>query len=232
MAPKTIVSYDDTLNDHDALMLGRVLADAGAELDARVRPPHDAGRARSARSSRSTRPRRCSSAAPAGSATSTCARRVVVSASTGEGLEVARRAGAGRRSSCSAPTTAPPPATSRPQRSAQRLLEGGPAARRDRARPTTAADRDIQVRWIGVLENGSDQAARQTATELAEHLGASVTTEHPRHRPAGRRLAHGGSGRPRDDHGAGRVRDRERDLPGAGRRRRRADPLRLAIAVY
>ena len=32
MAPKTIVSYDDTLNDHDALALGRVLAEAGAEL--------------------------------------------------------------------------------------------------------------------------------------------------------------------------------------------------------
>jgi nucleotide-binding universal stress UspA family protein len=32
MAPKAIVSYDDTPNDHDALMLARVLADAGAEL--------------------------------------------------------------------------------------------------------------------------------------------------------------------------------------------------------
>src|SRR2546421_12515109 len=32
MAPKAIVSYDDTPNDHDALSLGRVLADAGAEL--------------------------------------------------------------------------------------------------------------------------------------------------------------------------------------------------------
>ena len=32
MAIKAIVSYDDTPNDHDALMLGRVLAQAGAEL--------------------------------------------------------------------------------------------------------------------------------------------------------------------------------------------------------
>src|SRR6266568_382637 len=32
MTPTTIVSYDDTPNDHDALNLGRVLADAGAEL--------------------------------------------------------------------------------------------------------------------------------------------------------------------------------------------------------
>src|SRR5438270_13410599 len=32
VTPKTIVSYDDTLNDHDALMFGRVLADAGASI--------------------------------------------------------------------------------------------------------------------------------------------------------------------------------------------------------
>ena len=32
MAPHAIISYDDTLNDHDALMLGRVLAAIGTEL--------------------------------------------------------------------------------------------------------------------------------------------------------------------------------------------------------
>ena len=32
MAAQAIVSYDDTHNDHDALILGRVLAEAGAEL--------------------------------------------------------------------------------------------------------------------------------------------------------------------------------------------------------
>ncbi len=32
MAPHAIVSYDDTPNDHDALMLGRVLREAGAKL--------------------------------------------------------------------------------------------------------------------------------------------------------------------------------------------------------
>ena len=31
--PKTIVSYDDTLNDQDALALGRLLSHAGAELE-------------------------------------------------------------------------------------------------------------------------------------------------------------------------------------------------------
>jgi hypothetical protein len=32
MAPHAIISYDDTQNDHDALMLGRILGDAGARL--------------------------------------------------------------------------------------------------------------------------------------------------------------------------------------------------------
>ena len=32
MAPHAIVSYDDTQNDHDALVLGRTLRDAGAQL--------------------------------------------------------------------------------------------------------------------------------------------------------------------------------------------------------
>src|SRR5436309_3143626 len=32
MAPQAIISYDDTLNDHDALTFGRVLNEAGASL--------------------------------------------------------------------------------------------------------------------------------------------------------------------------------------------------------
>jgi hypothetical protein len=32
MPPRAIISYDDTPGDHDALMLGRILADAGASL--------------------------------------------------------------------------------------------------------------------------------------------------------------------------------------------------------
>ena len=32
MAPRAIISYDDTHGDHDALMLARIFADAGASL--------------------------------------------------------------------------------------------------------------------------------------------------------------------------------------------------------
>ena len=43
MAPHAIISYDDTPNDHDALMLGRVLRDAGTKLSlAYVRHAHQA----------------------------------------------------------------------------------------------------------------------------------------------------------------------------------------------
>ena len=52
MTPTAIVSYDDTLNDLDALMLARVFADAGTR-----------------RNSRSTTRRCCSTAAPGGWAT-------------------------------------------------------------------------------------------------------------------------------------------------------------------
>ena len=70
MSVRAIVSYDDTENDHDALMLGRVLADAGAQLTlAYVRHSTQDG-SRPASGSRSTRPRRCSSAARSCSAMS------------------------------------------------------------------------------------------------------------------------------------------------------------------
>ena len=69
MAPTAIVSYDDTLNDLDALALARVLADAGTTLTlAYVR--HTTETSRDRERLRRARPKRCSTAAPAGSATS------------------------------------------------------------------------------------------------------------------------------------------------------------------
>src|SRR5436309_465092 len=47
MFPTAIISYDDTTNDHDALMLGRVLASAGVRLElAYVRHTTQSERAR------------------------------------------------------------------------------------------------------------------------------------------------------------------------------------------
>ena len=57
MAPRIIVSYDDTDNDRDALALGRLLAVSGAELSlAYVR--HQSRRPRR-EASRRSRPRSC-----------------------------------------------------------------------------------------------------------------------------------------------------------------------------
>ena len=95
--------------------------------DARLRAPHDAARAATASSSRSTRPRRCWSAAPAGSATSTS------SAASSSAPRPARASkwlaeqeqadivvfGSDYRTAAGHVA---------PQRSAQTLLEGGPAA--------------------------------------------------------------------------------------------------------
>ena len=70
MAAQAIVSYDDTHNDHDALILGRVLAEAGAELTLAYVRHTTASSRRSAKASRSPRPTRCSNVARAGWRTS------------------------------------------------------------------------------------------------------------------------------------------------------------------
>jgi len=174
MASNAIVSYDDSLNDHDALMLGRVLADAGAQLTlAYVRHTTQAERTREEleeheaeelleRGARWLENRDVE-------------RRVVVSASTGEGLKwLAEQEGADVIVFGSDYRTAAGHVA--PGRSAQTLLEGGPAALAI-APANYRSDRDPQIRTIGVLASPGDDAAINTARELAERLGASVTRD-------------------------------------------------------
>src|SRR5690349_10088430 len=86
MSAKAIVSYDDTLNDHDALMLGRVLADAGASLTlAYVRHTTQAQRDREELEEHEADALLERGARWLGDLD--VERRVVVSASTGEGLK-------------------------------------------------------------------------------------------------------------------------------------------------
>src|SRR3982074_3678395 len=85
MAPNTIVSYDDTLNDHDALMLGRVLASAGAQLTlAYVRHTTQSERTREELEEHEAEALLARRARWLGDLD--VVRRVVVSASTGDGL--------------------------------------------------------------------------------------------------------------------------------------------------
>jgi nucleotide-binding universal stress UspA family protein len=171
MAPHAIISYDDTPNDHDALMLGRVLRSAGTKLSlAYVRHTHQA---------RADREQLAESEAEAllsrGAAwldDDGAERHVVISAATGEGLgwlagqldgdlvvfgsEYRTRAGhiaIGR--------------------SAQTLLENGPVALA--IAPAGYADAaDHAINTIGILSRTADEAAIETAHSLAERLGARV----------------------------------------------------------
>lgn len=177
MAAKTIISYDDTLNDHDALVLGRLLASAGSELTlAYVRhttqidhareqlEEHEAGRLleRGARWLDDLE----------------VERRVVVSASTGEGLrwlaeqEEADIVVFGSDYRTAAGHVAP-------QKSAWTLLEGGTAAVAI-APANYRNNRDGDVHRIGVLATPGDDATIETARHLADRFSAVVSRDEHR----------------------------------------------------
>ena len=171
MAPLAIISYDDTLNDHDALMLGRVLGDAGARLTlAYVRHTTQSERAREELEEHEAEALLARGARWLGD--TDVAQRVVVSASTGEGLrwlaeqEQADVVVFGSDYRTAAGHVAP-------QHSTQTLFEGGSAAIAI-APGNFRSDRRPRIRSIGVLAFGDD-AVVQTAAELAERLDAAVS---------------------------------------------------------
>jgi hypothetical protein len=174
MGPKAIISYDDTPNDHDALMLARVLADAGAELMlAYVRHTAQADRewleedeaqgllARGARMLGDLE----------------VERRVVANRSTAAGLEwLAAHENADVIVFGSDYRTAAGHVA--PQRSTQILLEGtgvaiaiAPANYRSETASTFGR--------IGVLASPGDRAPIETAADLAGSLGARVADDEP-----------------------------------------------------
>jgi nucleotide-binding universal stress UspA family protein len=169
MGPRTIVSYDDTLNDHDALALGRVLADAGAQLElAYVRHTTASERSREELEEHEAEALLKRGARWLGDLE--VPRRVVLSASTGEGLGwLAEQEGADVIVFGSDYRTAAGHVN--PGTSARRLMEGGPAALA-LAPANFRSHREPRIRSIGVL--GDDSAARQTAEELADRIGATV----------------------------------------------------------
>jgi nucleotide-binding universal stress UspA family protein len=170
MAPHAIISYDDTPNDHDALMLGRVLRTAGTKLSlAYVRHAHQA---------RADRELLAESEAEALLSRGAdwlednyADRHVVISAATGEGLGWLAGQIDGdlivfgseyrtRRGHVAV------------GRSAQTLLENGPVALA--FAPAGYADADHEISTIGILSRTADEAAIETAYSLAERLGARV----------------------------------------------------------
>jgi nucleotide-binding universal stress UspA family protein len=174
MAPKAIISYDDTVNDLDALALGRLLATAGTELIlAYVRHSTEADPAREA-----------TEAAHAEGLLERGAewlddpyldRHVVVSPSTSQGLcSLAAQEGADIIVSGSDYRTAAGHVA--PQKSAQRLLEGGSTALA--LAPASYRTRLIDgIRAVGVLAAPGDDAAIATARDLAESFEARLTRD-------------------------------------------------------
>jgi nucleotide-binding universal stress UspA family protein len=174
MSPRAIISYDDTPGDHDALMLGRVLADAGAELTlAYVRHFTQNERSQEAVEEREAEMLLQRGADWfSGLHVNT---RVVVSPSTPEGL---RRLAAEEQADIvvfgSDYRTAPGHVA--PQHSTQALLEGGSTA-------VAIAPSGYHDEWaprihrIGVLAIPGDDATLATARALADSFGATLTRD-------------------------------------------------------
>lgn len=171
MAPRAIISYDDTPGDHDALMLGRTLADAGVWLTL--------GYVRHSTLSDSSRER-----LEEGEARALLDRgaqrlgsldvetRVVVSPSTPEGLvRLAQDEDADIIVFGSDYRT--PPGRVAPQHSTQRLLETSPAA----VAIAPADYLESRIHRIGVLAVPGDDSTIATARSLADSFGAALTRD-------------------------------------------------------
>jgi nucleotide-binding universal stress UspA family protein len=176
MSLKTLVSYDDTPNDQDALALARVLADVGAELTlVYVRHAKADDREREALEEHEAEALLERGARALGNLD--VAQRVVVSGSTAEGLAwLAEREGAELIVFGSDYRT--PAGHVAPQKSAQVLLEGGPAA----LAIAPAGYRSEQITTfgrVGVIAAPGDDTTIATARNLAERFGARVTRDEP-----------------------------------------------------
>ena len=174
MGPRAIISYDDTPSDHDALMLARVLAEAGAELVlAYVR--HTAEAAREWLEEDEAQALLSRGARMLGDLD--VRRRVAANGSTAAGLErLAEQEEAELIVFGSDYRTAAGHVA--PQRSTQMLLEGtgvaiaiAPANYRSESACTFGR--------VGVLAAPDDPAPLETAGDLARTLGARVTDDEP-----------------------------------------------------
>ncbi|MEA2158572.1 MAG: hypothetical protein QOD66_952 [Solirubrobacteraceae bacterium] len=174
MATEIIVSYDGTSNDDDALALGRMIARSGASLGlAYVRHSREFDPRREELAQHDAVRRLEQGAAWLGDAE--LPQHIVVNASTWEGLAVlAGSEGASVIVFGSDYRT--PPGNVVPGTTAQHLLEGGPVAIAV-APAGLRTHADAEITSISVSAQEADPAAQQTASALAEKLGASVSAQ-------------------------------------------------------
>ena len=173
MTPKVIVSYDDTPNDQDAVALGRLFREAGAEVSlAYVRHSRATDRHEEQREEREAHKLLEHGANLLGDPDAE--RHVVLSASTGDGLwALAEREGADIIVFGSEYRTAN--GTVSPLTSTKRLLDGGPAA--VAIAPAGFRELTREIATIGVYPSPDDTSAGDTARALAESWGAEVSME-------------------------------------------------------
>jgi nucleotide-binding universal stress UspA family protein len=172
MAPHAIISYDDSQNDHDALMLGRVLHSAGAKLTlAYVR--HAVNASADAEQTAEHEARALLERGARWLDDPYIERRIVLSASTGEGLGwLATQDEADIIVFGSDYRT--PKGRIAIGRSTHALLNNGPAALA-LAPADYAGVLEREVATIGILRGCADESAIETAFSLADALGAKVT---------------------------------------------------------
>jgi nucleotide-binding universal stress UspA family protein len=176
MATRAIISYDGTINDHDALMLGRLLAEAGLTLElAYVRhatEPHWGDEVLQGHEAE-----RLLEIGARALGDLDVERRVVFNGSTAEGLRaLAQDEGAGMLVFGSDYRT--PAGHVSLQHSAQRLLEGGPVAIA-LAPADYSNDAGSRFGRIGLLASAGDDDALATVEAFADALGARVTRDEP-----------------------------------------------------
>jgi nucleotide-binding universal stress UspA family protein len=171
MTPTMIISYDGTDNDRDALALGGLFAATGADVSlAYVRHAPEADRDRELLARRTAEELLRKGAQELG--VPDAERHVVLHGSTGAGLRKLAEAqeadvvvfGSDYRT---------PAGSVRPGTSAQRLLSGGTAA--VAIAPAGLRNRVPEgLTRIGVLSEGPDLAATETAEALAQETGAEI----------------------------------------------------------
>jgi nucleotide-binding universal stress UspA family protein len=174
MSTKVIVSYDGTHNEDDAVVLGRLLAQAGAEVSlAYVRHGQELESSRETLAQAEAEAllqRGVSLLGTPGAAT-----HVVSDPSTPEGLrKLAARVGAELIVFCSDSHTATGHIAI--GNSAQRLLDGGTTAVGIAPAGLAQLAQEGITRIATTEDTAGDSSARRTAEALAGALGASVTS--------------------------------------------------------
>jgi nucleotide-binding universal stress UspA family protein len=171
MSTKLIVSYDGTVNDDDAVALAKALARSGAQLAlAYVRHAREFDPRREELAQHDAERRLEQGAALLEDPETP--RHVIVSPSTGEGLQRLAEAEA-------APLIVfgsdyrTPPGHAEPGTSAQHLLEGGPLAIAVAA-AGLRTESEVAIKSIAIVGPGGDSAAVQTAEALAAKLDAAI----------------------------------------------------------